>query len=132
MPRKPLTRCTKCRRRHDGVGLCPACAREREKASDARRGTPAQRGYGDAHRKRFRKRVLRRDPFCVCSDRSHGHSGMCGQIASRADHFPLSRRELVEKGLDPNNPEHGRGLCASCDSKQTAQRQPGGWNRRTP
>jgi 5-methylcytosine-specific restriction protein A len=46
-----------------------------------------------------------------------------------ADHWPLSRRELVEQGLDPDDPKHGRGLCTSCHSRSTAREQPGGWNR---
>ena len=33
-------------------------------------------------------------------------------------------------GLNPNDPRYGRGLCGSCDSAQTAIRQPGGWNAR--
>jgi 5-methylcytosine-specific restriction protein A len=45
-----------------------------------------------------------------------------------ADHWPLSRRELTEQGLDPDDPRHGRGLCARCHSSETARHQPGGWN----
>lgn len=60
-----------------------------------------------------------RDPICcLCSE----------QLSVVADHWPKSRRELVDCGLDPNDPRFGRGLCKSCDSKQTARRQPGGWH----
>lgn len=53
---------------------------------------------------------------------------LCGKAPSVvADHWPLSRRELVARGLDPNDPRYGRGLCADCDRAQTARRQPGGW-----
>ncbi|WP_228637251.1 hypothetical protein [Microtetraspora sp. AC03309] len=45
-----------------------------------------------------------------------------------ADHWPLDRRELVRRSLDPDDPKHGRGLCKSCHDGSTAQRQPGGWN----
>lgn len=73
------------------------------------------------HRITFRAAVLRRDPICV----------MCNVRQSVvADHYPQGRDELVELGLDPNDPTHGRGLCADCDKTQTAQRQPGGWNAR--
>jgi 5-methylcytosine-specific restriction protein A len=65
--------------------------------------------------------VLERDVVCV----------LCrSALAVIADHYPLGRDELVEQGLDPDDPQYGRGLCRSCDSSQTAERQPGGWNNR--
>jgi 5-methylcytosine-specific restriction protein A len=71
------------------------------------------------HEQRFRRGVLDRDPVCkVC----------WAEPATVADHYPKSRRQLVAEGLDPNNPQHGRGLCASCHGKETAKNQPGGWN----
>jgi len=42
-----------------------------------------------------------------------------------ADHWPLSKRELVERGLDHNDPTRGRGLCGLCHASATAQHQPG-------
>lgn len=130
MPTRSKVRCPRCRRLHAGKGLCPVCRRAAEKAADAKRGTASARGYGHRHQVLFRAGVLARDPFCVCTDIQHGHGDPCGAKATRADHWPWSRRELVLKGADPDNPLYGRGLCESCDSKQTAQRQPGGWNRR--
>ncbi|MFD9124937.1 holin [Kitasatospora sp. NPDC059571] len=117
MPRRrALTICT--------VPGCPEyteagrCDDHRREA-DARRGTARQRGYGRAHEQRFRAGVLARDPVCV----------LCSQAPSlHADHHPLSRRELVEAGHDPDDPRHGRGLCPSCHSSETARHQPGGWN----
>jgi 5-methylcytosine-specific restriction protein A len=47
-----------------------------------------------------------------------------------ADHWPRDRRELERLGLDPDDPQHGRGLCASCHGKHTAKTQPGGFNAR--
>jgi 5-methylcytosine-specific restriction enzyme A len=80
-------------------------------------GTARQRGYGTAHQ-RFREAVLTRDPVCVD----------CGTALSRvANHYPLSRRQLVAAGLDP---DHGRGVCKPCPDKHTANAQPGGWNVR--
>jgi len=97
------------------TGRCTACRAEVEQ----RRGTARQRGYGKAHEKRFRPAVLARDPVCV----------LCRSAPSRhADHHPISRRELVDQGLDPDDPKHGRGLCGTCHSTETAQHQPGGWN----
>lgn len=95
-------------------GRCPACEGE----ADRRRGTAAERGYTGRGHQAFRRAVLRRDLFCV----------LCGiQPSTHADHYPIDRRELVLRGENPNDPKHGRGLCASCDSKQTAQRQPTRW-----
>jgi 5-methylcytosine-specific restriction protein A len=51
-------------------------------------------------------------------------------LATVADHWPLSRRELAERGMDPDDPAHGRGLCHGCHSKETAINQPGGFNAR--
>jgi hypothetical protein len=44
----------------------------------------------------------------------------------------MSRRELIEAGLDLNDPKHGRGLCKSCHDSSTGERQPGGWNQAYP
>ncbi|MER7155437.1 holin, partial [Streptomyces lydicus] len=62
-------------------------------------------------------------------DESHGNPTPCGQRSAHADHYPLSRRELVARGDDPDDPRHGRGLCGPCHSSETAQHQPGGWNQ---
>lgn len=104
-------------------GRCPDHRREAEQ----RRGSARQRGYGRGHEKRFRPAVLARNPACVCTEEDHGHVAPCGQPSAHADHWPLSRRELVEQGLDPDDPRHGRGLCQPCHAKETARHQPGGF-----
>lgn len=104
------------------------CADHRAEA-EQRRGTARQRGYGRRHETRFRPGVLTRDPACLCTDEDHGHGQPCGQPSVHADHYPLSRRELVAAGLDPDDPRHGRGLCGPCHSRETAKHQPGGWNQ---
>lgn len=98
-------------------GRCTACRRDADRA----RGTAQQRGYGQQHRSRFRSGVLDKHPTCVLCD---------AQPSTVADHWPLDRRELVARNLDPNDPKHGRGLCASCHGRETARLQPGGWNDR--
>jgi 5-methylcytosine-specific restriction protein A len=110
------------------VSGCPALgawARGRcddhERQAEQRRGTPAQRGYGMAHRKRFREGVLAKHPYCQVCRRAR---------STVADHYPLSKRELDDAGMDSNDPQHGRGLCFVCHSKETAVHQPGGWNAR--
>lgn len=89
-----------------------------ERAADHDRGTAAERGYTGAGHRRFREAVLDRDPICVvCHVR----------VATVADHYPHSRRELLAKGLDPNDPQYGRGLCKPDHDASTAERQPGGF-----
>ncbi|OKI83776.1 holin [Streptomyces sp. TSRI0395] len=104
------------------------CA-EHRRAADRQRGTARQRGYGTRHETRFRRAVLTRDPVCVCAEPGHGHAVPCGRPSVHADHWPLSRRDLISQGLDPDDPKHGRGLCPPCHSAETALHQPGGWNR---
>lgn len=103
-PKPPGARCT-CRR------SAPPSAERAEQA----------RGYArNAHRLRFRRSVLRREPLCV----------LCGAPAAVADHYPRTRRELEAAGEDPNDPQFGRGLCKRCHDKHTAATTPGGWNAR--
>lgn len=98
-----------------GRSRCTDC----DRAADRARGTAAQRGYDSKHRKRFRTDVLRRDPICV----------LCGlEPSTVADHYPRSRRELIDAGLDPNDPQYGRGLGKRCHDRETAKHQPGGWH----
>lgn len=95
---------------------CEAHTTNRERARYERR----DKAYNTAGHQRFRTLVLHRDPICV----------LCHiAIATDADHYPKDRKQLVLEGLDPNDPKHGRGLCASCHSKETARHQPGGFNQ---
>lgn len=97
-------------------GRCPTHRRQ------ARASRTDNRVYGTAGHARFRTAVLHRDPICV----------LCGKALSTiADHYPTSRRDLVTQGLNPNDPQYGRGLCRPCHNRETAQHQPGGW-RLTP
>lgn len=108
-------------------GRCPQCQR----AGDQARGTSRQRGYDTEHLTRFRPAVLRKDPICVCDQpHQHDHGERCDRKSRHADHYPLDRRDLVRQGLDPNDPQYGRGLCHRCHSAETARLQPGGFNRR--
>lgn len=129
MPTRAPRRCTTpgCPRTPvQGTAKCQECTRPRARPS------PSSQGYGREHERRFRDAVLRRDPSCVCDEEEHGHDGECGRPSVHADHHPLSKRELVARGLDDHDPRRGRGLCHSCHSKATAKHQPGGWNQRGP
>jgi len=104
-----------CPELFDGPGgRCRAHRRE----ADRRRGTSGQRGYGSTGHKMFREAVLARDPICVICNVA---------LSTVADHYPMSRRELQEAGLNPNDPTRGRGLCKPCHDSETTQHQPGGW-----
>jgi 5-methylcytosine-specific restriction protein A len=94
-----------------GTSRCADCDRK----ADRLRGS---RGYQTAGHRRFRRRVLDRDPLCVVC---------CEAVSTVADHYPMSRRELEAAGLDPNDPARGRGVCARCHNRETARHQPGGW-----
>lgn len=108
------------------TGRCTGCSA----AAETRRGTAHQRGYDRRHERHFRRRVLAKDPLCVCDNTDHGHGPTCLRPSTVADHHPLSRRELVDAGHNPNNPDHGRGLCKPCHDRHTSTAQPGGWNAR--
>lgn len=95
-----------------GLRLCLACTREAEQV----RGSSTDRGYGRRHRRRFREGVLARDPICVSCMR---------RPSTEADHYPRSKRELIDDGADSNDPRYGRGLCKPCHSRETATHQPG-------
>ncbi|CRK55446.1 hypothetical protein [Alloactinosynnema sp. L-07] len=76
--------------------------------------------------------MLDRDPGCRCdlTDCPHHPDNPCTDPSTVADHWPLTRRELVAQGLDPDHPARGRGLCGRCHSRVTAtdRRTRGGWN----
>ena len=98
-----------------GQSRCDACT----KAADRARGTASNRGYTTPGHRRFREEVLARDPICVLCLAAH---------STVADHYPQSRRERLDLGLDPDDPDNGRGLCKPCHDRETAANQPGGWN----
>lgn len=100
---------------------------DHRRQAEQRRGRRQQRGYDRRHEVVFREQVLTRDPLCVCTDTSHGHGPQCLAPSVHADHHPRTRRDLVRLGMDPYNPDYGRGTCHSCHSRSTAATTPGGW-----
>ena len=113
-------------------GRCSDCLGNKQRASDQMRGTSSDRGYSsrDGWRE-SRRAAIRRDVQCQCESIDCDHVAlMCGAPSEVADHYPLSRRDLVRSMvLDPNAPEYLRGLCPTCHNMHTARNQPGGWNR---
>ncbi|WP_436772054.1 holin [Yinghuangia sp. YIM S09857] len=129
MPTRAPRRCTTpaCPRDPEpGTAKCARCATPRPRPS------AAAQGYGPEHERRFRVGVLAKHPTCVCEDTDHGHDAPCGRTSQHADHWPLSKRELIARGMDDNHPNYGRGLCPQCHSKHTAREQPGGWHAEPP
>lgn len=117
-----------CKTVKDKPGKCDECKAKQRRASDQRRGSASARGYGVEHRT-SRLLVLSRDPYCTCTYNCPGHMArFCPQRSEVADHYPLTRRELVDLGEDPNDPRHMRGLCKRCHDKHTAKTSPGGWH----
>jgi 5-methylcytosine-specific restriction protein A len=116
MPSLPRRRCTM-------APNCPNLISGRERAcpdhvhmltaTRAEKGTSA---YGkDWPRKR--ESFLYANAWCV----------LCGQPSKVADHHPVSRKELVKRGVaDPNAHEHLRALCVRCHNRETGRAQPGG------
>jgi 5-methylcytosine-specific restriction protein A len=107
MPAKPLREC-----KHAGCheltrdGLCQAHALQHQREKDARRDTPAERGYDDTWRK-VRLMALKRDHY-ICQ-----RCGVGG--ANEVDHIvPISR------GGDRLRLDNLQTLCHRCHSKKTA------------
>lgn len=100
-----------------GTARCAPCTKKAEQ-----RRRPNGNPYATtAHRQQFRAVVLTRDPICVICQRAP---------STIADHHPRERRDLLMLGLNPNDPNYGRGLCKTCHDKHTAATSPGGWNNR--
>lgn len=90
----------------DRPGRCPRCANA---ADNARR--PDGNPYNTAGHRSFRAQVLDRDPICVECQVA---------VSVVADHYPTERRDLIDMGLDPNDPTRGRGLCIRCHNRVTS------------
>lgn len=95
-----------CPNLHPNPGRCPTC---RAQADRARR--PHGNPYATQGHQTFRHQVLTRDPICVLCLRAR---------ATVADHHPHERRDLIEQGLNPNDPKYGRGLCVTCHNAKSA------------
>ena len=96
------------------------CRAHRAAAERSRR--PNGNPYSTPGHRAFRATVLARDHICV----------LCHQaFATIADHYPITRRDLTEAGMNPNDPAYGRGLCKPCHDRHTAATSPGGWADRS-
>jgi 5-methylcytosine-specific restriction protein A len=117
MPTKPPGVCARCGTTYTGPHC--ACRADARRESDHARGTAAERGY-DHRWARTRADYLRHHPRCV----------LCGRPATVADHYPETRRSLVDRGVpNPDVWHRLRPLCKPCHYRHTALTSPGGWNR---
>jgi 5-methylcytosine-specific restriction enzyme A len=107
---------------NDALPRRSTCTEHSRRTPD-RRPPAAARGYGHAHRTRFRAGVLNRDPICTCPGCQRctrpNPGTRCVAPSTDADHHPLTRVQLVADGADPDEPDHGRGLCHACHSSHT-------------
>lgn len=121
MPHRAARRCTLpgCGEPAPGGGRCVGCARE---AAHRRALDPAQQGYRTPAHRAFRAAVLDRHKVCQCHDLyclTHPNRS-CVEPSTVADHWPLTRRQLIARDLDPDDPARGRGLCQGCHNRHTA------------
>ena len=96
-----------CGNLHASTGACKTCRTERD-TNRRRKGNPYS---NKGHRLHFREHVLARDP--ICTQCLHSPSTV-------ADHHPIDRDQLIQRGLNPNDPQYGRGLCTQCHNRKTA------------
>jgi len=125
MPNRPPGTCRipGCPGLSHGGGLCDEHKAQRrvqlQRQVDAKRPTPAQRGYGPAWKK-TRDDHLEKHPYCVDPYQVHGASQV---LATDVDHVTPRK----EGGTDDEN--NLQSLCHACHSRKTA-REDGRWGQR--
>lgn len=116
MPTPPLRPCT--------VPGCPKRVTAGRCSVHARIAGQQRTGWRELYGSdwpRIRLDYLSRNPVCV----------LCGQLAGVADHYPRGIRLLrKQQNPEPHADRHLRALCASCHSKETIVREPGGFTTR--
>lgn len=110
MPTRARRTCPNCKRVLTTRGPCPICRARR----DAR--APGTNNYNTSTWMARSAEYLLTHPWCR----------LCGKRAKVADHHPLSRRDLIRFGLDPDTDDRLRPLCQSCHAKETNKYQGGG------
>lgn len=127
MPTRPRPPCN-----HPGWPPCPERAGttrpgqyqcdphdQTTRAASDRARRPHHR-YGRAHRETFAAGVLARDNVCRC-DECDDHGPICTRAPDTADHWPRTKRQLEDLGLDPTDPQYGRALCKTCHDRHTSR-----------
>jgi 5-methylcytosine-specific restriction enzyme A len=106
MPRRAPRPCAVpgCPRLVREGSYCAEHLAERRRSQDARRGTAAQRGYGQ-HWRKIRARFLRKYPRCA----------RCGAVATVAHHI----KRVRDGGR--HTEDNLMALCAACHSRLHAE-----------
>jgi 5-methylcytosine-specific restriction protein A len=100
-------------------GRCETCHPVVRAESDQRRSSSTERGYGSHWRRVIRPAFLRANPLCC----------LCGALAEVPDHWPVTRAELVEQGVeDPDSFDRLRPLCKECHARHGLSYKP--WAKR--
>jgi 5-methylcytosine-specific restriction protein A len=103
MPTSTPRLCTRCRQ--PCRGRCPNCTPAQRHDTDQARGNSSQRGYGSHWRRTIRPAFLRDNPLCT----------ICSALAEVPDHWPVTRKQLIERGVpDPDAAHRLRPLCLAC------------------
>lgn len=116
MPRQVRKPCSQagCPNTTPRGGPCDEHRRQRER----QRKADGNAVYTQSAWQRVRKRFLYHNPWC----------SLCARQATVADHWPVSRRDLVAQGVaDPDSHRNLRPLCKACHDRETARLQPGGF-----
>ena len=95
----------------EGGPSCPAHVAEARRRDEERRPR-SERRYGPEF-ERNRAALLADRPLCACG---------CGRLADTADHWPVTRRELLAQGVaDPDARHRLRPLFHACHNRESAQ-----------
>lgn len=105
MPTRARRTCSRCRRVLTAPGKCPTCASR----------DPQPTNYGGAGWRKARADFLAANPTCV----------QCGNPSKVADHYPISRRNLIGryKVSDPDAPHRLRALCVPCHNAASSRQR---------
>lgn len=110
--------CLNCRRLYQGAGArCADCTRTVQRNRDARRGTPAQRGYNAEYLRNRRAVLAASDGRCAWG---------CGRPATTVDH-------IIPLALGGTNDfDNLMPACKPCNSSRGSRPAPSAWIRRFP
>lgn len=105
-----------------GGACCGGRCKDREYGPGSTpRPSASEQGYGARWRK-VRDPFIAANPICVD----------CGAPSTDADHAPVSRRDLIARGVaDPDAWEHLQARCHPCHSRRTVLVD-GGWGKAKP
>lgn len=121
MPSRAAKRCPRCRQTFTTT-VCPTCT-VRDQEYRAAHDDGAGEFYHTPEWQRISAHFLKHHPWCVLCQ-AEGKA----EPAKVADHYPVSRRDLIERGiLNPDTWRRLRPLCMGHHRTETNRLQPGGF-----